>query len=194
MALTLFAGSSTAQTATPPPQKLSIEDVLRWRMASHPAISPDARRVAYIVTENNFESSRPVSHLWVVDVETKQTRRLTQTDEGAAEPLWSPDGHWIAFLSARGNSSVAGRAIGTAAHPAQVWLLPLDGGESFPLTAAADGVLHYRWAPDSKSILFVAQETVPSAAMGLRQQKETEKRDAMSWTPKSGVTKSGAPQ
>jgi dipeptidyl aminopeptidase/acylaminoacyl peptidase len=155
--------------------RLTIEDTLRWRIASNPVLSPDARRIAYLVTENDFEKSRPVTHLWWVDTETRQARRLTQTDNGASDPRWSPDGRWLAFLSTRGSDDP--RKL-----RAQVWLLPVEGGESFALTrasSAAADVLHYRWAPDGKAVYFVAPQPLPTPAEAFREQRQKQRMDAV---------------
>ena len=43
-----------------------------------------------------------VEHLWLVDVETGATRRLTDGPTSDDEPAWSPDGTRIAFTASRG--------------------------------------------------------------------------------------------
>jgi dipeptidyl aminopeptidase/acylaminoacyl peptidase len=178
LALCLLLGGASAESARaqakPAPHRLTIEDALRWRIPSNPVLSPDGKRAAYLVSENDFEKSLEVTHLWWVDTQTRQARRLTQTEEGAVAPLWSPDGHWLAFLSAR-----SGGVEGPAKRKRQVWLLPVDGGEAFALTRAPEGVLHYRWAPDSKSVYFVAREPLPKAAEEFRGQQQKRKIDAV---------------
>ncbi len=167
------AAPARPQPAAAPAAKLTIEDILRWKIASSPVISPDGHRIAFLIAENDFDLSRTVRHLWLVDTETPQLRRLTQSDDGASEPRWSPDGRWLAFLSARGPSADAAR---DARYP-QVWLLPLDPGESFPLTRAPEGVRHFRWAPDGKSVYFSAREPWAPAATALREQARRRKQD-----------------
>ena len=167
-----MASDGLAQAKPGGANRVTIEDMLRWRIASNPVLSPDGRRIAYLVTENDFEKSRPVTHLWWVDVETRQTRRLTQTDNGAADPRWSPDGRWLAFLTTRGSED-------PKKPRTQVWLLPVEGGESFALTRAAQGVAHYRWAPDGKSVYYVAPQPLPAPAEALRERRQQQKLDAV---------------
>ena len=49
------------------------------------------------------EKSEWLSHIHVASADGKETLQLTQGDKSATQPRWSPDGHWIAFLSARGS-------------------------------------------------------------------------------------------
>ncbi len=56
-----IAGSALAQTRPTAQFRLTVEDALRWRMASSPVLSPDGKRVAYLVAENDFEKSRNLS-------------------------------------------------------------------------------------------------------------------------------------
>jgi len=173
LALLLSAMAATAQQVSAPPapsgKRLTLDDVLRWRMGSSPAVSPDGRRALFLVDENNFEKSQVVSQLWLVDTTSKQTRRLTHSDGRVGQPRWSPDGRWISFLAARGP------------HPekekAQVWILANDGGEAFPLTETAAGVLHYAWAPDGRSIYYVAEAPPAEPARVLYERRQERKID-----------------
>lgn len=168
-----IATDAVTQEAARARRRLSIEDALRWRQPSSPAISPDGKRVAYIVGESDFERSQVITHLWWGDPETRQTRRLTSADDGASSPRWSPDGHWLAFLSPRGSDPDPAR------RRAQVWALPTDGGEAVQVTRASEGVLHYRWAPDGKNVYYVTLEARPKPAETLRAEQQKRKIDAV---------------
>jgi Tol biopolymer transport system component len=66
-----------------------------WSLANL-AISPDGKRLAYAaaVMDNNWE-------IYVMDLATKVTTRLTNSNGTDASPTWSPDGSRLAFYSAR---------------------------------------------------------------------------------------------
>jgi hypothetical protein len=61
-----------------------------------PRFSPDGRRVAY----GAFGPDRGTSDLWVTDLATGTTRRLTDDTDDSNDPQWSPDGAWIAYSAA----------------------------------------------------------------------------------------------
>jgi tricorn protease len=79
-------------------------------------------------------------YLWSVPREGGQARQLT-TGGHETEPLFSPDGRWIAFT-------------GSYDGNADVFVMPADGGEPRRLTwhPGQDSVVG--WTPDSRKILF----------------------------------------
>jgi Tol biopolymer transport system component/tRNA A-37 threonylcarbamoyl transferase component Bud32 len=86
-----------------------------------PRFSPDGRRVAY----GAFGSGRQTSDLWVTDVETGATQRLTDDDADANDPQWSADGASIAYsVGAPGGKDVVMRPL---AGGAERVLAPRDG-------------------------------------------------------------------
>src|SRR5229473_2629792 len=73
-----------------PPQPLTNTT----KKDSHPRWSPDAKRIL-------FESNRSgEGQLWVIDVNGGEARQLTTISSEAGSGIWSPDGKWIAFVSA----------------------------------------------------------------------------------------------
>ncbi|GAG19303.1 unnamed protein product, partial [marine sediment metagenome] len=92
------------------------EDIYLLRTVSDPQVSPDGKRVAYVVSWNDRDSDEIRMAVHVAPVDGRQpARRFTQ---GTREhsPRWSPDGRYLAFVSRRGEKN-------------QLFLTPLDGGE-----------------------------------------------------------------
>ncbi|HEY0802198.1 MAG TPA: DPP IV N-terminal domain-containing protein, partial [Steroidobacteraceae bacterium] len=66
-----------------------------------PAISPDARSVAYLQRETRWKENEFVWQLWLVNVATGKTVQLTRGKKSVGSLEWSPDGRWLAFLTER---------------------------------------------------------------------------------------------
>ena len=98
---------------------------------SNPCLAPDGQTVVF-----SFEGD-----LWKANVNTGDASRLTAMEGYETSPRVSPDGKWIAF---------SGRQLGNA----DVFLIPVDGGEIKQLTyhSANDEVCNWSW--DSKTIYF----------------------------------------
>jgi len=70
----------------PPPEDATFETT------DAPTISPDGRRIAFVATKNGNDL------LWLRDLGSTIARPLSGTD-GAYEPFWSPDSHFLAFFA-----------------------------------------------------------------------------------------------
>lgn len=65
-------------------------DDFRWS----PAWAPDSRRIAYVSNASDYWHD----DIWVVDIETMDSRQVSRTLMASTEPVWSPDGTEIALL------------------------------------------------------------------------------------------------
>jgi dipeptidyl aminopeptidase/acylaminoacyl peptidase len=133
--------------------------------------SPDGSRVAFVVGAAAVEGEKSewLSQVWVAKSDGSGAFALTSGDKSSTAPAWSPDGKWIAFLSARGPKDKDGKE-----PKANVWRIRVDGGEAEALTDEKGGVSAVEWSPDGKSIAFLM--TDPKSDEEERADKE--KRDA----------------
>ena len=146
------------------PRAIAIEDVYHMKFLKAPRISPDGRRVAFVVTTIDERTYEYRSAIWMVETAGGEAKRFVGGIGNAYSPCWSPDGRWLAFVSDR-----EGEVVGSVASndekeqkrrgkgKPQLWLIPTDGGEAFQLTAMPHGVSDPAWSPDSKQLLFSAQ-------------------------------------
>ena len=96
-----------------------------------PRFSPDGHSVAY----GAFGAGRSTSDLWVTDLESGTTRRITDDEADANDPQWSADGSSIAYsVSAAGGKDVVVRRL----DGGTVRVLPRDGLQ-FPSDWQRDG-------------------------------------------------------
>ena len=65
-------------------------------------ISPDGNKIAFSLT---VAGSRDNNHIWVVDSNGGNLVKLTNMGGLQHEPVWSPDGKWVYFLSGNGQAN-----------------------------------------------------------------------------------------
>jgi dipeptidyl aminopeptidase/acylaminoacyl peptidase len=142
---------------------ITIEDLYQVQFVSKPAISPDGRSVAYVVTRIDGQKHEYRSAIWVAPTGaagTGEPRRFTSESAHTGSPVWSPDGRWLAFVTDRaGEEAPAKDSKEQKKHgkgKPQIWLIPVDGGEARQLTRMEHGASSPTWSPDSQHILFNA--------------------------------------
>ena len=59
-------------------------------------LSPDGTRVAYVVDNNDGAGVR-TAQLWVMTLADGRSVRFGGGTEPSGNPVWSPDGQWIAY-------------------------------------------------------------------------------------------------
>jgi dipeptidyl aminopeptidase/acylaminoacyl peptidase len=127
-----------------------IDDLTALAVPEQPALSPDGARVAYVLRTTDAEADKTVRSLWSVGAREGEPRQLTR-GQGDSSPAWSPDGTSIAFLRASDG-------------PAQICLLPAEGGEPEQLTTLPLGAGAPVWSPDGSQIAFAAPTDRHAAA------------------------------
>jgi dipeptidyl aminopeptidase/acylaminoacyl peptidase len=133
--------------------------------------SPDGQSIAYAMTDPAPESLKTrektyglfdvigqehrMTHLYVLDVRTKASRRLTHGDFTVGSFDWSPDGTHIAFdhriNSDNANGGTADISVVTVADGAVRPLVTQDGPDTAPV-----------WSPDGTRIVFETKMANPS--------------------------------
>ncbi|MFW5952034.1 MAG: prolyl oligopeptidase family serine peptidase [Gemmatimonadota bacterium] len=128
---------------------MTPEDLWSMGRVGSPALSPDGQSVVYPVTRYDLGTDRGHTDLWLVPVAGGEPRQLTHAEASSSSPAWSPDGRWIAFVSARNDDG------------AQVWLMPAAGGEARQLTRLEGGARGPIWSADG-SLLAVTSDVWPA--------------------------------
>src|SRR5688572_7199850 len=122
----LGLATSVAQSAVP----FTVQDLVGLRRLTDPQVSPDSRRVVYVLRETDLAANKGRTDLWLLDLSgpNAQPRRLAAHEANDSSPRWAPDGRTIYFLSTRSGTSQVWRVAVSGGEPAQVTDYPLDIG------------------------------------------------------------------
>jgi dipeptidyl aminopeptidase/acylaminoacyl peptidase len=124
---------------------MGLDDVLAFQGVEELRVSPDGRRVAFLVRSADVAANRVASALWIAATDASGPARRLAEPASAAGPLrFSPDGSWLACLSRSGTD------------PPRLVALPLGGGPPLALGDAALAVSGYEWSPDGDRLLLIA--------------------------------------
>jgi dipeptidyl aminopeptidase/acylaminoacyl peptidase len=145
-------GLRAAATTVP-----TIDQLIELKRPGGVAISPDGKRVAFTVTETNWEENAYETEIFLADSSGGPPIQLTRAKKSSSAPAWAPDGRTLAFISDRTDKR-------------QIYLIDPAGGEARALTATEDGVNAFAWSPDGRHIAFTMTEPKTDAI------KERDKR------------------
>jgi dipeptidyl aminopeptidase/acylaminoacyl peptidase len=164
-ALLAFAPAAFAQNSSPSPRPITIDDHFQIHQVQDPQLSPDAKWVTYTVKTASLKEDKNSNRVWMAPVTGGDAIPLTAEDVSSSHARWSPDGKYIAFLSARKEGKT------------QVWLLNRLGGEAQRLTDTVQDVDDFAWSPNSHRLVLVLRDPSPEELEAAKD-KEDESKDS----------------
>src|ERR1700730_11199332 len=163
--------SVAAQQPPVAPRPITIDDRFQMREVAGPQLSPDAQWVAYTVNTMSLKEDKTEERIWMAPFAGGEAIPLTAEGVSSSHPRWSPDGKYLAFLSARHEGKT------------QVWLLNRFGGEAQRLTETPQDVDSFVWSPDGKRLCLILRD---ATAEELEAAKDKDKDRANEGEDKSG--------
>jgi dipeptidyl aminopeptidase/acylaminoacyl peptidase len=166
--MALFASQwAAAAPGTPAAQRpITIDDHFQIREVEGPKLSPDAQWVAYTIRTASLKEDKAEQRIWMVPFAGGEAVPLTAEGVSSGTPRWSPDGKFLAFLSARHEGKT------------QIWLLNRIGGEAQRLTETPQDVDTFEWSPDSKRLCLILRDPTTEELEAAREKdKDKEAED-----------------
>jgi Tol biopolymer transport system component len=115
-----------------------------------PSFSPDGRRVVFSGLSGGF------TDLFVYDLESKALRHLTEDAYADLQPVWSPDGHRIAFVTDRFSTNLDTLEAGNY----RLALIDVDTAAITPVHTFDKGKnINPQWTADGQGLYFLSDRT-----------------------------------
>jgi dipeptidyl aminopeptidase/acylaminoacyl peptidase len=127
-----------------------VTRLLQQYQLSDTRFASDGSRAAFVASEP-IAGQKSKSSIWMYEEKAGAVRKLT-AGERDSQPRWSSDNATLALLSERGGAT------------AQIYLLPLAGGEARQLTNAPGGVDSFEWSPAGGQLAYLGTDPAPESA------------------------------
>jgi len=115
--------------------------------------SPDSSCICFISNVSGDADNNQWSNLFTVNIQTGFVSPLTDHRSSAFQPVWSPDGKYIAYLATQ-------NSISTNDSPAEdthLYVIPATGGTPVSFSKELDRrVENLSWFPSSEAVAFTA--------------------------------------
>ena len=122
-----------------------------------PQVSPDGKKVLYGVTYYDIKSNKGNCDLWVMDIDGKNVKQITNTPNSESNYVWIDGGKKIAFIY---------KDEGEDKTP-QLWTMNADGGGRNCVSDIEDGIEGFIFSPDEKRVVMISQVKYGQTAQDL---------------------------
>jgi dipeptidyl aminopeptidase/acylaminoacyl peptidase len=107
-------------------------------------VSPDKKQVLFSITYFDVDRDKSNRELYIMTIDGKDIKQLTQTPQNEFNYIWRPDGKKIGYIS-------------TADGSAQVWEMNPDGSGKTRISDFEGGINGFRYSTDGSKIAFSAE-------------------------------------
>ena len=139
--LTFLTGLFATTTVLAEP--FTAETLVRLDRVGAPVLSPDGSKVVYTLRTTDMAANKGVYDLWWTGFSDGKSHQLTTHAANDTSPVWSADGEYVYFLSARSGTS-------------QIWRIAVGGGEARQVTELPIDVATFQIVPEGNGLVFSA--------------------------------------
>jgi dipeptidyl aminopeptidase/acylaminoacyl peptidase len=107
-------------------------------------VSPDNKQVLFTITYYDIPQNKGNRDIYVMSVDGKDIRQLTETPEKEFNATWKPDGKKIGYISSKDGS-------------AQIWEMNPDGSGKTRISDVKDGISGFSYSPKMNKIAYSAE-------------------------------------
>lgn len=143
-----IAFGALAPSGAQAPHRFDIDAMQSIANLSLPTITPDGRRIAFVVSRVNLEHNRYDDDLELYDRTTNSLRALAPAHRSIDALAWSPDGTKLAAVM-----------DSPADDAAQLFLIDPASGSEQQITHGKSAVQQISWSPSGSSIAFTRRES-----------------------------------
>lgn len=117
-------------------------------------LSPDRTKVIYALSYYSIEQNKSMRELYIIDLQTNETTRLTNNSFNEYSPVWRPDGKKIGFLSAKNGKF-------------QICEINPDGTDMKVISNVQNGVSNFKYSPTNNKIMFTSEVKIYQSTQDL---------------------------
>lgn len=127
-----------------PTDRLTPEQLWSMGRIGSTVLSPDKTNILYTVTTYNISENRGYSAIYILNSETKETKKLTvNTSKSESDANFIENGRKIVFLCADDNGT------------SQLWMMNTDGSNRKCISSEKTDVNGYLFSPDEKHVVLI---------------------------------------
>ena len=127
----------------------TVDALCRVGRIDHLAPSPDGEWLAFSYALPDTHAGTGNTDVYIIQSRGGSWHQLTTWPGYDGQPLWSPDGSLLAFISDRSGSR-------------QIHVLPMQGGEARQMTSMKPGIIDFKWSPLGHFFAFTIMDTSSS--------------------------------
>lgn len=160
-AASVYAGGAAGEKKE---YKWKVDDVITTDRIQEYHISPSGKQMVWNVGKWDLKAHTQYHTVYLTHLDKKgEDLQLTRSTKTHTDLQWVPGEEKISFKTNREFKDT---------KPGNLWVMPLTGGEPYPVTGFDNGIVQYAWI-DADNLLFTARESDTLLQKELKKKKDT---------------------